>query len=79
MREEFGNILSLLDFDRRAYDIFRRWYIDGRLFYHKMINPENPKEGITEPGILILVRLKRLLNTINQKTEYHLLILQYLL
>ena len=31
MREEFGNILSLLDFDRRAYDIFRRWYIDGRL------------------------------------------------
>tara|TARA_A100001035_G_scaffold183469_1_gene146082 strand:- start:2875 stop:4479 length:1605 start_codon:yes stop_codon:yes gene_type:complete len=48
IREEFGNILSLLDFDRRAYDIFRRWYIDGRLFYHKMINPENPKEGITE-------------------------------
>ena len=33
MREEFGNILSLLDFDRRAYDIFRRWYIDGRLFF----------------------------------------------
>ena len=48
IREEFGNILSLLDFDRKAYDIFRRWYIDGRLFYHKMINPDNPKEGITE-------------------------------
>ena len=38
----------MLDFDRRAYDIFRRWYIDGRLFYHKMINPERPQEGITE-------------------------------
>jgi len=48
IREEFGNILSLLDFDRKAYDIFRRWYIDGRLFYHKMINPEKPQEGITE-------------------------------
>jgi hypothetical protein len=48
IREEFGNVLSLLDFDRKAYDIFRRWYIDGRLFYHKMINPDNPAEGITE-------------------------------
>ena len=48
IREEFENVLSLLDFDRKAYDIFRRWYIDGRLFYHKMINPDNPKEGITE-------------------------------
>ena len=48
LREEFENILSLLDFDRRAYDIFRRWYIDGRLFYHKMIDPEDPKKGITE-------------------------------
>ena len=48
MREEFDNVLSLLDFDRKAYDIFRRWYIDGRLFYHKMINPDNPQEGMTE-------------------------------
>jgi hypothetical protein len=48
IREEFENILILLDFDRKAYDIFRRWYIDGRLFYHKVINPQNPKEGIVE-------------------------------
>jgi hypothetical protein len=48
IREEFDNVLSLLDFDRKAYDIFRRWYIDGRLFYHKMINPDNPALGITE-------------------------------
>ena len=48
MREEFDNVLSLLDFERKAYDIFRRWYIDGRLFYHKMINPDNPQEGLTE-------------------------------
>lgn len=48
IREEFENILILLDFDRKAYDIFRRWYIDGRLFYHKVINPQNPKDGIVE-------------------------------
>ena len=48
IREEFENVLVLLDFDRKAYDIFRRWYIDGRLFYHKMIDTKNPNAGITE-------------------------------
>ena len=48
IKEEFDNVLVLLDFDRKAYDIFRRWYIDGRLFYHKMIDTKNPKNGITE-------------------------------
>ena len=48
IRQEFENVLVLLDFDRKAYDIFRRWYIDGRLFYHKMINVDDPAEGITE-------------------------------
>ena len=35
MRLEFDNVLSLLDFDVKGHDIFRRWYIDGRIFYHK--------------------------------------------
>ena len=48
IRDEFSNILSLLDFDRKAYDLFRRWYIDGRLFFHKMIDVQNPSAGITE-------------------------------
>ena len=48
IRDEFENVLVLLDFDRKAYDIFRRWYIDGRLFYHKMIDVNDPAFGITE-------------------------------
>ena len=48
IRDEFENVLILLDFDRKAYDIFRRWYIDGRLFYHKMIDVQDPSKGITE-------------------------------
>ena len=48
IRDEFENVLVLLDFDRKAYDIFRRWYIDGRLFYHKMIDVQDPAAGITE-------------------------------
>tara|TARA_S200000501_G_scaffold7743_1_gene6887 strand:+ start:2514 stop:4106 length:1593 start_codon:yes stop_codon:yes gene_type:complete len=48
IREEFDEILRLLDFDNRSYEIFRRWYVDGRLFYHKVIDPKNPRSGLTE-------------------------------
>ena len=48
MREEFDEILKLLDFENRSYEIFRRWYVDGRLFYHKVIDPKAPKKGLVE-------------------------------
>jgi len=48
IREEFDEILRLLDFENRSYEIFRRWYVDGRLFYHKVIDPDNPKGGLIE-------------------------------
>ena len=48
MREEFQEILRLLDFENRSYEIFRRWYVDGRLFYHKVIDPKKPREGLIE-------------------------------
>ena len=46
--EEFGEILRLLDWKHKAHDIFRRWYIDGRIFYHKMVDEKAPRKGITE-------------------------------
>jgi len=46
--EEFDTITQLLDFNTRAHDIFKRWYIDGRLFYQKVIDTKNPKSGIVE-------------------------------
>ena len=48
MVEEFDNVLRLLDFDTKGHDIFRRWYVDGRLFYHKVIDKKNPKRGVVE-------------------------------
>jgi len=48
IRDEFDTVLSLLDFDVKGHDIFRRWYIDGRLFYHKVIDKKNPKQGVQE-------------------------------
>ena len=48
IRECFDETLQLLDFDTKGHDIFRRWYIDGRIYYHKIIDNKNPKLGIKE-------------------------------
>jgi len=48
IRKEFDEILNMLNFHNRAYDIFRNWYIDGRLYYHLMIDTKRPRVGIQE-------------------------------
>ena len=48
IREEFEGILGMLNFHNRAYDIFRNWYVDGRLYYHIMIDTKQPRAGIQE-------------------------------
>lgn len=46
--DEFDSILKLLNFQNMGSQIFRRWYIDGRMFYHVIVDQENPKNGISE-------------------------------
>ena len=46
--EEFESVLSLLKFQTKSYNIFRDWYVDGRLYYHVMIDIKNPRAGIKE-------------------------------
>ena len=46
--EEFNNVQRMLNFNNLADDLFKRWYIDGRMFYHVVVNDKNPKEGIQE-------------------------------
>ena len=48
IRAEFDEVLRLLNFERKGHDVFRRWYVDGRVFYHKVIDTKNPRKGITE-------------------------------
>ena len=48
IRDEFNFVLSLLDFNAKGHDIFRRWYVDGRMYYHKIIDPKHPRKGLTE-------------------------------
>ena len=48
MVEEFNEILTLLQWKKKGHDIFRRWYVDGRIFYHKLIDESSKRKGITE-------------------------------
>jgi hypothetical protein len=48
VEEEFNNILKLLDFNSKSHDIFKRWYVDGRCVYHKIVDTGKPKQGIKE-------------------------------
>jgi hypothetical protein len=48
IRQEFKHILNILDFDKKSHEIYRNWYIDGRLYYHKVIDMKNPTDGIQE-------------------------------
>lgn len=48
IQEEFYTVLKLFDFNRRAQDYYRRWYIDGRIYFHKVIDTAKPKQGITD-------------------------------
>ena len=59
IKHEFDNILSLLSFNAYAHDIFRRWYVDGRLPYHIIINNENPKQGIKELRYIDPTKLRK--------------------
>jgi len=48
IRDEFDEVLRLLDFNAKGHDIFRRWYVDGRIYYHKIIDTKSPRKGIQD-------------------------------
>ena len=58
IREEFHYLLHLLDFNNKAHDIFRKWYIDGRLYYHKVIDLTAPENGITDIRNIDALKIK---------------------
>jgi len=58
IREEFRYLKELMDFDKKSHEIFRNWYIDGRLFYLKVIDTKNPQEGIKDLRYIDPMKLK---------------------
>ena len=60
IRDEFNHIKKLLDVDKAAHQIFRRWFIDGRMFYHKVVDLEDPSKGILELRWIDPLKIKKL-------------------
>jgi hypothetical protein len=69
IEEEFDNILKLLDFNSKAHDIFKRWYIDGRIYYHKIVNTSSPKQGIQELRYIDPRKIKKMRKINKQKDQ----------
>tara|TARA_Y100000034_G_C6900779_1_gene416576 strand:+ start:1148 stop:2689 length:1542 start_codon:yes stop_codon:yes gene_type:complete len=60
IHSEYDNILKLLNFHNYAYDIYRRWYVDSKLYYHIMIDKENPQKGIIELRAINPLNIKKI-------------------
>ena len=58
IRGEFQYIKEMLDFDKKSHEIFRNWYVDGRIYYHKVIDLEKPEEGIKELRYIDALKIK---------------------
>jgi hypothetical protein len=69
IEEEFDEVLNLLDFDSRAHDIFRRYYVDGRMYYHKLFDPKRPGDGIQELRYIDPRKIKKIREVEKQKDE----------
>jgi hypothetical protein len=67
VREEFDNVARMLNFNTSAHEIFRKWYIDGRLFYHIVIDDKNPKDGIKELRPIDPLKIRKVRQVIEDK------------
>ena len=69
IRESFYEIYDMLDFQNNAYDIFRKWYIDGRLYYHIVIDETNPRAGIKDLRYIDPRKIRKIKEPIKEKDK----------
>ena len=69
IREEFDRVLQLLDFNVKGHDIFRRWYVDGRIYYHKVIDKKDPRKGIIELRYIDPRKIKKVREVIKDRPD----------
>ncbi len=67
--ENFGEILGLLKFNDTAFDTFRKWYVDGRLYYHIIIDQDNPKKGILELRPIDALKIRKVRQVLPAKDQ----------
>ena len=68
IEEEFDTVLKLMDFNSKSHDIFKRWYIDGRTYYHKIVDVAQPKKGIQELRYIDPRKIKKV-RKVNKKKD----------
>ena len=69
LEEEFTEILRLLQFNSRGHELFRRWYVDGRIYFQKIIDTESGKKGITELKYLDPRKIKKIREVRKRRPE----------
>ena len=69
IRDEFYKIVEMLNMNFQGSDIFRKWYVDGRIYYHKIIDTSNPKGGITELRCIDPLKIKKVREVKKQKDQ----------
>lgn len=67
--DEFTNVLALLDFNNRAQDYYRRWYIDGRIYFHKLVDKANPKKGLYDVRYIDPRKIKKVRDVKKEKDK----------
>lgn len=68
MSEAFEEVLSLLDFNKKGSDIFRQWYVDGRLSYHLLFKDDNKKNGLSEVRLIDPFKIKKIREIKRERT-----------
>ena len=66
---EFDNVLKLLKFHQHAYDIYRRWYVDSKLYFHIIIDKESPQKGIKELRAINPINIKKIQKVKKEQTH----------
>ena len=69
IRDEFRYILDLLDFDQKCHEIYRNWYIDGRIYYNKVIDLKNPHEGLQELRYIDAMKMRYVRKQVTDKEK----------
>ena len=69
IEDEFKEVLRLMNFNTKGHDIFRRWYVDGRIFYQKVIDRNSTTKGITELKYLDPRKIKRIREVRKKRPE----------
>ena len=67
IRDEFSEVLRLLRFNQTSSDVFRKWYVDGRMYFHLLVEPSNPKKGVVGLRMIDPLQIKKVREVMKKK------------